>query len=63
MASGAILTASEARGVANNAIDSATRALVGIAKTVLGIGALILVHELGHFLVGRWCGVKAAVSR
>ncbi len=34
-------------------------ALTGILKTVLGIGGLILVHELGHFLVGRWCGVRA----
>src|SRR5262245_60217086 len=34
-------------------------AVVNIAKSVLGIGALIFVHELGHFLVGRWCGVHA----
>lgn len=33
--------------------------LLGIAKTVLGIGGLIFVHELGHFLVGRACGVMA----
>jgi len=25
---------------------------------VLGLGLLILVHELGHYLVARWCGVK-----
>jgi regulator of sigma E protease len=25
------------------------------------IGPLIFVHELGHYLVGRWCGVKADV--
>lgn len=23
------------------------------------IGPLVFVHELGHYLVGRWCGVKA----
>ena len=34
-------------------------AAVNIAKAVIGIGALIFVHELGHFLVGRWCGVHA----
>jgi regulator of sigma E protease len=34
-------------------------AVVNIAKSVVGIGALIFVHELGHFLVGRWCGVHA----
>ena len=35
----------------------------GILFTVLAfllvIGPLIFVHELGHYLVGRWCGVKA----
>ena len=34
-------------------------AVVNIVKTIVGIGALIFVHELGHFLVGRWCGVHA----
>ena len=24
---------------------------------ILVLGVLIFVHELGHFLVGRWCGV------
>ncbi len=32
---------------------------LNIAKSVLGIGGLIFVHELGHFLVGRWSGVRA----
>jgi len=35
----------------------------GILFTVLAfllvIGPLIFIHELGHYLVGRWCGVKA----
>lgn len=35
----------------------------GILLTVLSflacIGPLIFVHELGHYFVGRWCGVKA----
>ena len=30
-----------------------------IASFLLVIGPLIFVHELGHYLVGRWCGVKA----
>jgi regulator of sigma E protease len=34
---------------------------LNVIKTVLGIGGLIFVHELGHFLVGRWCGVRAEV--
>ncbi len=25
------------------------------------LGPLVFVHELGHYLVGRWCGVKADV--
>ena len=25
----------------------------------LTIGVLVFIHELGHYLVGRWCGVKA----
>ncbi|MBI4755246.1 MAG: RIP metalloprotease RseP [Betaproteobacteria bacterium] len=25
---------------------------------VLALGILIVVHELGHFLVARWCGIK-----
>ena len=28
---------------------------------LLLLGPLVTVHELGHYLVGRWCGVKAAV--
>lgn len=29
-----------------------------IATTVIGIGFIIFVHELGHFLVAKACGVK-----
>lgn len=32
-----------------------------IAFFLLAIGPLVFVHELGHYLVGRWCGVKAEV--
>src|SRR3546814_14237612 len=24
-----------------------------------GLGPLLCVHEYGHYIVGRWCGVKA----
>jgi regulator of sigma E protease len=34
-------------------------AVLNIGKTIVGVGGLIFVHELGHFLVGRWCGVYA----
>lgn len=33
--------------------------LVTIAAFLLLLGPLVLVHELGHYLVGRWFGVKA----
>jgi len=33
--------------------------LVTILGFLLLLGPLIVVHELGHYLVGRWCGVKA----
>lgn len=37
----------------------------GILITLLGfllvLGPLVFIHELGHYLVGRWCGVKADV--
>ncbi len=32
--------------------------LWGITQGVLGLGFVIFVHELGHFLVAKWCGVK-----
>ncbi len=37
----------------------------GILLTILAfvavIGPLVFVHEFGHYIVGRWCGVKAEV--
>lgn len=32
--------------------------LVAIAKAALGLGFVIFVHELGHFVVAKLCGVK-----
>ena len=29
-----------------------------IAKVAIGIGFVIFVHELGHFIAAKWCGVK-----
>ena len=29
-----------------------------ILKVAIGLGAVIFVHELGHFLVAKACGVK-----
>src|SRR3978361_424188 len=33
--------------------------LLTIFAFLLMLGPLILLHELGHYLVGRWCGVRA----
>jgi regulator of sigma E protease len=33
--------------------------LMTILSFLLVIGPLIFIHELGHYFVGRWCGVKA----
>jgi len=38
---------------------SVTGVLVSVAAFVLVIGPLVFVHELGHYLAGRWFGVKA----
>ncbi|MAF65657.1 MAG: RIP metalloprotease RseP [Planctomycetes bacterium] len=32
-----------------------------ILEVVLGVGLVIFVHELGHFLAARWCGVRVEV--
>jgi regulator of sigma E protease len=37
---------------------SSVRGLLGV---ILGVGALIFVHELGHFLAAKWAGVKVEV--
>jgi regulator of sigma E protease len=33
--------------------------LITVAAFLVLIGTLVVVHELGHYLVGRWFGVKA----
>jgi regulator of sigma E protease len=35
--------------------------LWAIAKAALGLGLVIFVHELGHFLVAKWCDVHVTV--
>lgn len=32
--------------------------ILRILQVVLGIGLVIFVHELGHYLAARWCGVR-----
>ncbi len=33
--------------------------LGGLAALILGFGFIIFVHELGHFLVAKWVGIRA----
>ena len=33
--------------------------LMTILAFVAVLGPLVFIHEMGHYLVGRWCGVKA----
>ena len=33
--------------------------LLTLVAFLIVIGLLVFVHEMGHYLVGRWCGVKA----
>ena len=42
--------------LANFWLDPAS--YLAIFKVVLGLGAVIFVHELGHFLLAKACGVK-----
>ena len=35
--------------------------LLTVLAFLLAIPPLVFLHELGHYLVGRWCGVKADV--
>ncbi len=32
--------------------------LITLLAFVVALGCLIIVHELGHYIVARWCGVK-----
>src|SRR5690606_9427263 len=51
-----------AREPANHAARASpcrmSAAVINILAFVVAISVLVAVHELGHFLVGRWCGMK-----
>lgn len=38
--------------------EDGLRSLLSIGMAIVGIGLLIFIHELGHFLAAKWCGVK-----
>jgi hypothetical protein len=42
-------------------VDADPGVLISFLGFVLVLGPLVFLHELGHYLVGRWCGVKADV--
>ncbi len=53
-----LLAATEAKPDALATVWWALALLSTIAKVGLGLGFVIFVHELGHFLVAKACGVK-----
>ncbi len=38
-----------------------TDGLLAIGKAAVGLGFVIFIHELGHFLVAKWCDVHVTV--
>ena len=28
---------------------------------VIALSVIVAIHEYGHYIVGRWCGIKAEV--
>ncbi len=38
-----------------------THGWVGVVAAIVGLGIMILVHEWGHYIVARWCGVRVEV--
>ena len=32
--------------------------LISVFLTIFGFGMIIFIHELGHYLVGKWAGIK-----
>lgn len=39
-------------------LEEALRSLLSIGLAVIGIGFIIFIHELGHFLAAKWCDVR-----
>ncbi len=35
--------------------------VTNLVLIILGFGALIFFHELGHFLAARWAGIRTEV--
>lgn len=39
-------------------LESVLQWVINVLQVIFGIGMVIFVHELGHFLVAKWCGVR-----
>ncbi len=39
-------------------LSSTAQIAWAVLLVILGLNALIIVHEFGHFIVARWCGVR-----
>lgn len=35
-----------------------TEAITSLAAFIVAVSVLVAIHEFGHYLVGRWCGMK-----
>jgi regulator of sigma E protease len=33
-------------------------ALISLLAFIVAISVLVAIHEFGHYIVGRWCGMK-----
>lgn len=40
-------------------LDNILQTFIGLFWIILGFGALIFIHELGHFLAAKWAGIRA----
>jgi len=45
----------------NSLLDFLSQGFYSIFPFIILLGFLIFVHELGHFLVAKWCGVRVEV--
>ncbi|MEM6479775.1 MAG: site-2 protease family protein, partial [Pseudomonadota bacterium] len=32
-----------------------------VVTFIVALSVIVAVHEYGHYIVGRWCGIKAEV--
>ena len=32
---------------------------INIFSFIVALGIIVFIHEYGHYIVGKWCGIKA----